>query len=1100
MKEEKKSKVFREFLYKYKNYLTFFGVGMLLFCFPLSLFAQQANKKIISINLKEVSVLQALHEINRLSGNQVTFMEAVVKNEKKKITLSRKNVLVLEVVKACLEGTGLTCTQRENGKIFVSQQQVVKEKSRIVKGSVLDHNQEPLPGVTVVIKGTATGVATDVNGTFEIVVPAISTSTTVLVFSCIGMKNVEVEVKNDKPVNVTMEEAVNEVEEVVVNGIYTAAKNSYTGSASSVKSEDILAVSQTNVLKALSTLVPGLRIIENNEQGSNPNHIPEIIIRGATSISTEGEYGLNAPLIIVDGVETSLQMLYDMDIFEIDRVDVLKDASATAIYGDKAANGVIVVTRKRVEDSKLKARYNFIPNFGLPDVSSYNLCNAAEKLELERLWGKYEDPQGEKELTYNERLKRVTSGVNTDWKSIPLRNSWSQSHSVAVTGRGGGLDYSINAYYGDTHGVMKGDYRRNYGLSFYFSYNYKGKMTLTFNSDIRKTDSKDSPYGSFSDWVVLNPYDSPYDENGELIPLLSYDMANPMYNATTGSFSTSKSKSIGNNLTCRWNIAKNLIFNLSGNLSLNDSRGDTYLSSKHTSSLVSVQAKAKRGTYTVNGAEGTSWALQGSLSYSLPFDEQGTILTLNGGGKLDQRDSESFYFTAIGFLKPTMSDINFANAYDSGKPGGVNSYSASVALFGNMNFIFKNRYFVDASFRTSASSYLGSNNQWSPYWSLGFGWNVHNESFVKNGLSWITTLRLRASTGFVGSGNFSGNMAQTIYTYSENYITGLGAVPSQLGNPDLKAQRTLSMNGGCSLDILDGLLQVNMDFYRQKTKDALVPIGLPLSSGAETVQANLGETLNWGYELSVSARLVKTKDWQWRLTVNTHHTENKLLKISNALDQKNKENMQDKGIIPKVQYRENESMDAIYAVRSLGINPADGYEIFLTKDGVPTYTYNVEDMVALGDTKPWFEGSSTTSIVWKNISVGAAFSYTFGGYIYNSTRAAKVENIDVTKNVDRRAYTERWQKPGDVVAYRRAYTGSSSVKTERYVEKKNEVYLSSLSISYTVPQSLVRKIGLKRLSLGVTFGDVLRLSTVRYERGTSYPYMRSFNLRINPTF
>lgn len=1097
MKKGKKPKVFWELLRRNRSCFVLFLVGMIAFLSPVVSQAQQTNGKIISIRLQDASVLQALHEINRLSGNQVTFMEAVVKNEKKKITLVRENILVLEAVKACLEGTGLTCSQQSNGKILVSPKpKMKKEETVTVTGFVLDHNKEPLPGVTVMIKGTSTGVATNVEGKYEIAVPEAS----VLVFSCIGMKGVEVKVVGNKPIDVTMEEDVNEVDEVIVNGIYTASKNSYTGSVSSIKSEEILEISQTNLFKALTTLVPGMRIVENNEQGANPNHIPEIIIRGTTSIPTsDDQYGLNTPLIIVDGVETTLEMLYDMDIFEIDRVDVLKDASATAIYGDKAANGVIVVTRKKVTDSKLRARYNFVPDISFPDVSSYNLCNPWQKLELERRWGEYDDPKGVKELLYNEKLKRITSGIHTDWKSIPLRNSWSQNHSLAITGRGGGLDYSVNASYGDTHGVMKGDFRRTYGIGFFFSYIYKEKLTVSFRTNISKTDYKNSPYGSFSDWVVLNPYDSPYDEYGELIPTLSYDRPNPIYNATTGSFYKSKSKSIGNNLSLRWDMVKNLIFTLTADLSLNDSKIDNYVSSRHTSSLNSGEPVSRRGTYTIDGSEGTRWSVQGAFNYSRTFGDAGTILTLNAGSNVSQNNSESFRFVGIGFLKPTMNDINFANSYGRDAPGGSNSYSASVSLFSNVNFIFKNRYFVDVSCRSSASSYLGENSRWAPYWSLGIGWNAHNETFIKD-WAWINVLRFRLSTGFVGSGNFGGTMSQTIYSYGDNYITGLGAIPSKLGNPDLKAQRTLSMNGGMSLDVLDGRLQVNVDFYRQRTKDALLPIGLPLSTGAETVQANLGESLNWGYELSVSSQLIKTKDLMWRVTVNTHHTENKLVKISNALAKKNEENMNDKGIAPKVQYRENESMDAIYAVRSWGINPANGSEIFLTKDGVPTYDYNVEDMVALGDKKPWLEGSMSTSLIWKNLSVSGAFSYTFGGYIYNETRAAKVENINIEENVDARAFTDRWVKPGDVVAYPKGSRNNRSVKSERFVEKKNEVYLSSLSFSYNMPHNWVKKIGLKRLVVGVTFTDVLRLSTVKYERGTSYPYMRGFNFIFSPTF
>ncbi|MCB6972743.1 MULTISPECIES: SusC/RagA family TonB-linked outer membrane protein [Butyricimonas] len=1089
-----------------RGQIRLFGVSriVLFACFLLlTSFVQAQERKNITVDFKEEALGEVLKKLEKLSPYKILFTYDHVQGYK--VTASLKNVTILDALKKVLEGKPFTYSEITDGKYITVKYQSDKKnldgKVVTVKGVVLDKNKEPLPGVTVIIKGTSTGVATNADGMYEIVVP--TSSETVLQFSCIGMKSEEVKVGKEKTINVTMSEEVNEVDEVVVNGIYTASKNSYTGAVSTVRSEDILAVSQTNLFKALTVLVPGMRIVDNNEQGSNPNYIPEIIIRGTTSIKTsDDQYGLNSPLIIVDGVETTLEGLYDMDVFDIERVDVLKDASATAIYGDKAANGVIVVTRKRVADSKLRMRYNFVPDIQFPDVSSYSLCNPRQKLELERRWGIYEGMNGEKEMEYNRKLKLVNSGVYTDWAAIPVRIAWSHSHSLSVTGRGGGLDYSVTARYGDAHGVMKGDFRRNYGIGFYFSYIFRNKLTVTFRSDIRKTDSKNSPYGSYSQWVVLNPYDCPYDEYGELIPKLSFGAVNPMYNASTGSFSKSKSKNISNNLTFRWDVMKGMIVNLSANLSLSDNRSDDYISSLHTSSMVGNESANTKGRYVLSGAEGTSWSMTGSVSYSLPFDDKGSILTTNVGSTITQSNSSSFGMEGRGFLKPVMNDINFARTYPSGgKPRGSNDYSASVGVFANLNFIFRNRYFLDGSYRSSGSSVLGGNNQWAPYWSFGIGWNAHNESFIK-ALSWISTFRFRGSIGFVGSGNFGGNMAQTIYTYGDAYLLGLGAIPSQLGNPDLKAQRTLNMNGGVVLDILEGRFQVNLDFYRQRTKDALLPIGLPLSTGAATVQANLGESLNWGMEISVSSLLVRTTDWLLRLTVNTHHTENKLMKISNALARQNEANMRDKGVAPKLQLREGESMDAIYAVDSWGINPANGLEVFLKKDTKePTYTYNVEDMVALGDTKPWFEGSSSLSAAWRDISVGMAFSYTFGGYIYNSTRAAKVENIDITKNVDVRAYTERWVKPGDVVAYPKGeYEQQRFVKSARFVEKKNEVYLSSVSISYNLPQTWVRGIGLKRLTVGVTFSDVLRLSTVKYERGTSYPFMRGFNFMISPTF
>ena len=1075
--------------------------GILLCSLFIASFVQ-AQQKNITIEFKNELLAEALKKLEKLSSYKILFTYEEVQDYK--VTASLKNATILEALGKVLEGKPFIHSDITDGKyISVKYQQSPKVPAgpaRTVKGAVLDKNKKPLPGVTVIIKGTTTGVATDADGMYAISIPA-STSSPTLVFSFIGMKSVKVPVKNDKPINVTMEEGVNEMEEVVVNGIYTASKNSYTGSVTSISQEEILQVSQTNLFKALTTLVPGMRIVENNEQGSNPNYIPELLIRGTTSIATQGELGLNTPLIIVDGVETTMERLYDMDIFEIERVDVLKDASATAIYGDRAANGVIVVERKKVTDSKLRLRYNFVPDVQFADVSSFDLCNPRQKLELEKRWGIYEDVTGLSEVDYYEKLERINRGVNTDWKSIPLRNSWSHSHSLTATGRGGGLDYSISLRYSNKFGVMKGDYRRNYGIGFYFSYHYKGKLTASLRSDFYKTDTKSSPYGDFSQWVAMNPYDSPYDEYGELIPRLSFDMANPMYNATTNSFSKGKMKEFSNALSLRWDILQGFFVTATGSLSINDYRMDDYVSALHTSSLNNSNVSA-RGTYTLDGNEGWNWSAQANVTYSHAFDEDGTILTLNFGGSLKQSNLDTYGMVGEGFLKPSMNYISFAQQYLTGSsPSGGNVYKATVSTFGNLNFIWKNRYYMDISYRSSANSALGDNERWTPYWSFGLGWNMHNEKFLKS-LGWVSLFRLRGSVGYVGSGNFDGNLTNVIYTYADNYISGLSALPSSLGNPDLKAQRTLSYNAGLTLEILDSRFEVTFDWYKQLSKDLLLPIGIPVSTGASSVQANLGKSENYGYELAISGLIIKNQDWLWRVSANTHHTVNKLKKISNSLMKQTEKNMAAEGIAPKILFKEGESTTAIFAVRSLGINPANGEGIFVRPDGTLTNVYHVEDKVSLGDKTPKLEGSISTALAWKNLSLSMAFEYTLGRYIYNATRAAKVENINIYRNVDVRAFTQRWTKPGDVVAYPRGrlYQRNKVVHSSRFVEKRNELHLSSLNISYNLPVNWVKKLGLKRLAIGVGFSDIFRLSTVKFERGTSYPYMHSYNFMISPTF
>ena len=329
----------------------------------------------------------------------------------------------------------------------------------------------------------------------------------------------------------------------------------------------------------------------------------------------------------------------------------------------------------------------------------------------------------------------------------------------------------------------------------------------------------------------------------------------------------------------------------------------------------------------------------------------------------------------------------------------------------------------------------------------------------------------------------------------------MGALPLAMGNDRLKWQTTVKYNLGATVEMFEGRLSANFDIYKEDTKDLLLSISTPPSIGVNNVMDNLGETGNWGYEWSVSGLLVRTNDLYWRLGISGHHTENKLKKISNSMKRQNDSAMKETGVAaPKLQLEEGESASAIYAVPSLGIDPATGQEIFIKKDGSYTFSYDVKDKVALGNTIPYLEGAMTTSVGYKGFSISAAMSFTFGGDIYNATRASKVERINPQENVDVRAFTERWKKPGDVVHYTALTDTKTYVHTQRFIEKKNEVALSSLNISYEFKREWVKKIGLNKLRIGIGFSDVLRISTVKYERGTTYPYSKGYNFTISPTF
>ena len=838
--------------------------------------------------------------------------------------------------------------------------------------------------------------------------------------------------------------------------------------------------------------------------------MPDLVIRSTTSLSTSNEVGLNAPLIVIDGVEQSLQALYDMDINDIERVDILKDASATALYGENAANGVIVIERKRVSQSPVRIRYTFTPEASFADLSSYDYCDAAQKLELERLAGLYNSTTGSLDKSYYEKLALVNSGVNTDWMSKPVRNSFSHSHSLSISGRGSGLDYNVNANYQDTEGVMKDDGRKRYGMNIYLSYTAVKDLIVTLRASHDQLNTNASKYGSFSNYLACNPYDSPYDEYGNLRSSLSYNMDNPLYEASLSSFNKSQTRTQQISLDLRYNILPTLFVTAQGSYSTSRGTSDAFTSpDSHEFETVAIKQK---GRYVLDNTSADQWAGKIVANYIHNFDKDGTMLTLNLGGEIKKNKSTASSLVGTGFLSDNQNDMAYATAYpNGGQPSGSEDLSTSLGGFLAANFMWKNRYVVDSSYRVSGSSKFGSDHRYAPFWSVGAGWNLHNEKFIKK-LGWVNTLRLRGSYGYTGSVKFSSYQAVTTYKYNSDFLgyTGVGAIPIGMANPDLKWQTTKKFNVGITSSFLGDRLNVNLDVYNEKTIDMLIDRSLPPSSGTTSVKANLGSQTSNGIEFSVWGKIIRTKDWEWTLSVNGLHSKTTINNISEAMKRMNEQNatgytdgsVSVASSSPLFQYREGESPTAIYAVRSAGIDPATGREIFIKQDGSYTYTYDTKDQVACGDTNPVMQGSLSSMLQYKNFSLTASFQYRFGGKMYNSTRALKVENINPRQNCDVRAFTDRWTKPGDVKPYIDIAnaTGNTSVYTDRFVEKDNELWLSSLYLQYNVPVTFLRKIHVQKLYVGIGTEDLFRITSAKYERGTSYPYSRSVNMSASLTF
>lgn len=1000
-----------------------------------------------------------------------------------------------------------TAQAQDNVTVVVNDGKV---KSNSISGVVYSaDDNEPLIGAQVRIVGANVVTITDVNGRFSF--KSVELKKQKLQVSYIGMETQTVTAGHE--MKVVLKRDSKTLSDVVVNGYFTRKKQTFTGAAKTVTSDEIMKVAPNNILQTLATLDPSLNIAQNNAAGSNPNAVPDLVIRSTTSLSTSNEVGLNAPLIVIDGVEQSLQALYDMDINDIERVDILKDASATALYGENAANGVIVIERKRVSQSPVRIRYTVTPQLSFADLSSYDYCNAAQKLELEKRAGLYKSETGKLDESYFEKLALVTSGIDTDWKSKPVRNSFSHNHSLSISGRGSGLDYNVNANYQNTQGVMKDDGRTRYGMNVYLSYTAINNLVITLRASHDQLNTNSSKYGSFSSYLECNPYDSPYDQYGNLRSELSYEMNNPLYEASLSSFDKSQSRTQQVSLDVRYNIKPNFFITAQG--SYNTSRGTSdVFRSPDSHDFKNVTNISQKGKYTLGNTGSDQWAAKLVGNYIHNFDNDGTMLTLNLGGEIKRSKSTSSTLVATGFLSDEQNDIAYATTYpDGGKPSGSEDLSASLGGFLAANFMWKNRYVLDGSYRVSGSSKFGSDHRYAPFWSVGAGWNIHNEEFAKK-LGWINTLRLRGSYGYTGSVKFSSYQAVTTYKYNSDYLsyTGVGAIPMGMANPDLKWQTTKKLNVGITSSLFGDRLNVNFDVYNEKTTDMLIDRSLPPSSGTTSVKANLGSQTSNGIEFSLWGKIIKTRDWEWSLSVNGLHSKTTINNISDAMKRMNEQNASGftssdgstniASSSPLFQYREGESPSAIYAVRSAGIDPATGNEIFIKKDGSYTYKYDSKDQVSCGDTNPTLQGSISSMLQYKNFSLTASFSYRFGGEMYNSTRALKVENVNPRKNCDVRAFTDRWTNVGDVKPYIdiAKATGNTSVYTDRFVEKDDELWLSSLYLQYNVPMTFLKKLHIQKMYLGIGTEDLFRITSAKYERGTSYPFSRSINMSASLTF
>ena len=1006
-----------------------------------------------------------------------------------------------------------------------------------MRGVVFDVHGSPIPGVLITVVGKHRGTTTNVEGVFGLDLQA---SKALVEFSFIGMKKKRVTLTSQSAyVKVTLEDESHELGETVITGYRNVNKNSYTGSSTQILGDDLRKVSQTNILDAIQSFDPSFRIMDNTQFGSDPNAMPEMTIRGQSGVGNRAldtdqlsksnlKNNPNLPTFIMDGFEVSIEKIYDLDPTRIESITILKDAAATAIYGSRAANGVVVVTTVAPKPGEVRVSYGFTGTLETPDLRDYNLANASEKLEIERRAGLY-DPnignyfnESEAVNAYNKKLALIKRGIDTDWLSIPLRNGFDQKHSVFIEGGTQNLRYGIDGSFNKVQGVMKGSGRDRYGVGISLDYRLKKfqvKNTTTFNH----TKSKESPYGSFGDYTSLMPYDTPY-ENGVLTQTLRYSSGsggrtinNPLYEATLSNYNWNSYDEFINNLSFNWYI--NDYWMAKGQFSITKkySRSERFIDPLSTKTSVSSDNasanKDKKGDLYMTSGNDLSLSGNAFIYYNQSFGKH----NLNGsaGWEISTSTYDNVSSHYRGFPSGQFHSLNYANEIYK-KPTKTEGTSRMVSMLATANYTWNNIYLLDLSVRFDGSSEFGSNQRWAPFFSTGAGINIHNYDFLK-GNKYINKLKIRGSYGRTGKVNFPDYAAQTVYEplFDEWYATGYGAVLKALGNKDLTWEKTDKYDFGIETQLFNERLTIDFDYYYEKTIDLVNDVTISTTSGFSTYKNNMGEIENKGLEMTARYDVFKNKNWLVALWGNIAHNTNKILKISDSQRAYNQRvadfyksetgaALRDsKYAVPIAQYEEGQSLTSIWAVKSLGIDPTTGKELYQNRDGSVTDKWDATQEVVCGNTQPDFNGAFGVNLNYKQWSLFASFLYEWGGQQYNQTLVDRVENANIEfGNVDLRVLTDRWQKPGDVAQFKNIQDASmTTLPTSRFVQNNSFLRLNALTLTYDFSREwLKRNLGLRMLRLEASTSDLINWNSVKQERGLSYPKSYKFNFSVKAQF
>ncbi|MEO8532302.1 MAG: TonB-dependent receptor [Flavobacterium sp.] len=936
-----------------------------------------------------------------------------------------------------------------------------------VTGTISDSNG-PIPGANVNLKGSKTGVSTSFDGNYSIKVP----SSGVLVFSFLGLKTKEVPVDGKTRIDVVMEEDSNALKEVVVIGYGTQMKEAVTGSVASIGGKELNEVPTANVTQALQGRLAGVELLQTS---SKPGAAMQIRIRGTRSLT-----GSNDPLIVLDGVPFA-GAIGDINPVDIKSVDILKDASATAIYGSRGANGVILITSNKGRKNQ-KALFNYNGFSGIKQVfGKYPMMNSMQFGALRDYAGLYTDGVDESRST------------NTDWQDSLYGAGEMISHDVSVVGGTERGAYNAGLGYYKEEAVLPGQKYERFTLRAGLDQQIGGALRIGFNTNSNYAVTNGDNIGTGT-ILGSSPLANPYNADGSLKRTVRMG-ADEQWVYTRESINNlgesyvnlSKAFSSYNNIFAELKIpgVNGLKYRMNTGLNLRLSNSGYY----EGQGVFDVNA-ATLSEAAIRNELSTQWLIENLITYDKTFADKHTI-NFVGLYSNEQYTGNTSRVTRRGITSDAFQFYNLGQSEEPViiPPGdqdytqwGLSSYMARAM------YSYDNKYFISGTIRSDGSSRLSQGNKWVTYPAVSAGWTISNEAFVKK-LSWINLLKLRAGYGetsnqAVNPYSTLGSLSTRPYNFGTTNSTGVYV--TELPNADLGWEYSTTWNYGLDFGFFNNRLSGTIEYYKTNTKDLLQRVNLPVTSGVSSYVANVGESENKGYEISLNGVILDNpKGLSWSVGFNLYRNENKLVKLASGA-QRDESNSWFVG----------HNINSIYDYEKVGIwQQGDPYMSILepgptginqqgtvigsikvkytgeyNADGSPTRAINASDRQII-DTDPDFQGGFNTNLTYKGFdfsavgafkSGGVLISTLYGGASYLNLLNGRRSNVDVDywtpENTDAEFPNPRGIRSGDNPKY---------MSTMGYFDA-SYVKIRALTLGYTLDQEFMRKVGIEKLRLYFT--------------------------------